>query len=53
MFNAFMGAIPTNLKDSFEFIEVWLSIAFTHYMTKGGSVVISTLQDPHAYQRVI
>jgi hypothetical protein len=52
-FQTLLKTILENLKDSFDFIEAWLSVACLHEVQKDESMMKAKWQNPHADRRVL
>ena len=53
MFKMMLGTKSDNLKDYFDFIGEWISIAFTHEVAKDESAVRDKWKNPHENRRVL
>jgi hypothetical protein len=53
IFKTLLETVPANLRDSFDFIEAWLSVACLHEVKKDESILKAKWQNPHADRRVL
>jgi hypothetical protein len=52
-FKTLLETIPANLRDYFDFIESWLSLACIHQVKKEESVLKAKWRNPHTDRRVL
>jgi hypothetical protein len=52
-YQTLLRTIPEDKRDSFDFIEAWLSVACTHDVKKDESVLKAKWQNPHADRRML
>ena len=53
VFQDLVGTITNNIKDSFEFIEIWIHIACMKAMGMENSVVKTKWKNPHADRKFL